>query len=98
MQLLNCANISLQEGGHCIGTIWFYVSLIQARVTGGGGTSTQKMPLQTGLWARLWWGRIFLSDYRCGRADYGQCYPWSGGLGCLKKGGASSGEQASKQH
>lgn len=60
MQLLNCANISLQEGEHSIGTSWFYVSLIQARVTGEGGASTEKMPPQTGLWASLWWGVHFL--------------------------------------
>lgn len=44
MQLLNCENISLQEGRHSIGTSWFHVSLIQATVTGEGGTSTEKMP------------------------------------------------------
>lgn len=42
MQLLNYANISLQEGEHSIGTSWFYVSLIQARVTGEEGASTEK--------------------------------------------------------
>lgn len=44
------------------------------------------------------WGSIFLTNDRCGSADYGQCRPWAGGPGCCKKAGwATHGEQASKQ-
>lgn len=71
MQLLNCENISLQEGRHSIGTSWFYVSLIQATVTGEGGTSTEKMPPPDGsvgkqmvgahflIWLRMWEGWLW---------------------------------------
>lgn len=39
--------------GHCAG--WFCVNSKQTRVIVEGGTSINKMPHQTGLWASLWY-------------------------------------------